>query len=439
VIRFELDKWSISSLDDLHKKGRLNLRPDWQRGKVWNERMKYDLIDTALRDWPMGLVMINVTDHVDPDGSEIEHYDVVDGQQRVSTLFAYRDGQDEWTKKAPARKRDFKPYSLLRQAQQVHFDEYKVAVALMREYEQDEILDVYSRLQNSKPLQLGEKVKGLPTEFKPMLRELTEHKIFRLAGGRHQQRDGHWNLAGQFFKSVYRDAPLDRQEFEKLQEFLRTEDFDEGKARQAQARTSTLMNFTCKVIEETIELDRSFEKVLQSPRPLKWLFAAVYILREKFAISGKEHLLAKGLLEYHRAKDAERTDEWNAYMNTGRTGRIDTDDVRACLEQMMNRMIVAADAVPNDPQRFFTPEQRLEIFKRASGKCEHCQVQLSKTNFHADHKHPYRFGGQTTVENGQALCTACNRKKSGSAGSREFFEMKARTAAPPPGAPPRRR
>jgi len=432
VFRFELDKWTVSLLYDLNKKGRLDVRPEWQRGKVWDDRMKYHLIDTVLRDWPMGLVMLSVTDHVDPDGSAMEQYDVVDGQQRITTVFEYRDGQEQWTKKAPPRIRDFVSYSSLKSAQQERFDEYKVAVALMREYEQDDILDVYSRLQNSRPLQLGEKVKALPTEFKPMLRELTEHKVFGLAGGRYRQRDAHWNLAGQFFKSVYLDAPLDRQEFDSLQEFLRREPFDDGRARKAQERTSALLNLTRKVIEEAIELDGSFEKVLQSVRPLKWLFAGVYALKEQFAVSGKEHLLAKGLLEYHRAKETESTDEWKAYMNTGRTGRVDTEDVRACLEQMMNRIILVAGVEPLDPQRFFTPQQREEIYQRAGGKCEHCLMKLSKTNFHADHKKAHRHGGPTTLENGQALCTACNRKKSGSMGSREFFEVKARDAAKPP-------
>ena len=327
MLRFELDKWSIAYLYDLQKKGRLNLQPEWQRSKVWNDRMKYDLIDTALKDWPMGLVMINVVDRVDAAGLEIEHYEVVDGQQRISTLFDYRDRSADWAKKAPRHSSDFVTYADLESVRQEHFDEYKVAVSLMREYEQDEILDVYSRLQNSKPLQLGEKVKALKTELKPILADLATHKIFGVGGGRLKVRDANWNLAAQFFKSVYRGSPLDRQEFENLQAFYRRGAFNMEKAKRAQKQTSTLLNFSNKVIVESIQLDRSFEKTFQSPRPLKWLFASVYILQEVYALSGKEHLLAKGLLEYHRARDSEGTDEWTAYVNTGRTGRVNTDDV----------------------------------------------------------------------------------------------------------------
>src|SRR5439155_13479998 len=174
---------------------------------------------TVANDWPMGLVMINVVEHVDEDLGTREYYEVVDSQQRVSTLFAYKDGQTDWSKKPP-KASDFEPYSQLAPAPQERFDEYKVAVALMRGYEQDEILDVYSRLQNSKPLKIGEKVKALRTEFKPYIRELTHHKLFTIAGKAHMVRDAHWNLASVFFKSCYRDNALDRQEYAHLEEFL---------------------------------------------------------------------------------------------------------------------------------------------------------------------------------------------------------------------------
>ncbi|MBI4302099.1 MAG: HNH endonuclease [Chloroflexi bacterium] len=146
------------------------------------------------------------------------------------------------------------------------------------------------------------------------------------------------------------------------------------------------------------------------------------LLNKRFALSGKEHLVAKGVIEYFRTKDVEGTDEWAAYLNTGRTGRIDTDDVRACLEQLMNRIIISAELVPLDPQRFFSQEQRVKIFENSGGKCAQCGIDLSKSNFHADHIVAHSLGGKTTVENGRALCTACNRKKGGSP---ELFEVSA--------------
>jgi hypothetical protein len=285
----------------------------------------------------------------------------------------------------------------------------------MYEYDESDILDVYSRLQRGKPLRIGEKVKALSTGFKPYITKLSDHKIFNVASGRHRVRDGHWNLASLFFKAVYRKDPLDRHEYPRLEVFLKNDKVDQGRAEKALDQTNKILNFQDKVIQEALGDDPKFDDTVASPRFMKWLFVALYLLMDRYSLAGKEHLVAAGVRTYYEAKDREGADEWAAYTNTGRSGRIDTDDVRACLEQLMNRIIIAADAEPLDPKRFFSQGQRDEIFSRSKRKCAHCEIDLSRTNFHADHVRPYIHGGPTTVENGQALCTACNRKKSGNA------------------------
>jgi hypothetical protein len=414
--RYELEKWQLGELYDLYKKGNIELHPDYQRSRVWSDEQRYELIYTAEREWPMGLLMFNVREEVDDDNVEVLNYDVVDGQQRTTTLFEYFDGV-EWGK-APAARQDFTPYKQLSQSAQARFDRYRVAVALMRDYEESDILEVYSRLQRGKPLVIGEKVKALNTGFHPFIEKLAKHRIFAIAGGRHRRRDGHWNLASLFFKSVYRNNPLDRHEYKYLDQFLRYEPVDARKAEKAQEETARVLTYEVKVIDELLAIDSGFD--LSSARVVKWLFVVLRLLMGRYALSGREHLAAKGVHEYFAAKDAEDTDEWKAYTNTGRSGKIDTDKVKECLEQLMNRIIIAAEAEPLDPQRFFTPDQRSEIFTKSNRECAHCKVHLSPTNFHADHVRPHTHGGPTTVDNGQALCTLCNRKKGGNP---ELFKL----------------
>ncbi|MFJ4791798.1 HNH endonuclease [Kitasatospora purpeofusca] len=66
--------------------------------------------------------------------------------------------------------------------------------------------------------------------------------------------------------------------------------------------------------------------------------------------------------------------------------------------------------IERDPQRFFSPSQRQVLYELAEGGCQRCSTELEE-GWHADHKVPWSVGGPTSIENGQALCDACNAKK----------------------------
>lgn len=61
-------------------------------------------------------------------------------------------------------------------------------------------------------------------------------------------------------------------------------------------------------------------------------------------------------------------------------------------------------------RRFFTRQQRAHLYRRAEGRCESCNVPLDH-GWHADHDTPWSQGGPTRVQNGRALCPACNLAK----------------------------
>lgn len=62
-------------------------------------------------------------------------------------------------------------------------------------------------------------------------------------------------------------------------------------------------------------------------------------------------------------------------------------------------------------KRFFSDEERGVIYEKSGGKCQSCGIELYGV-FEADHVIPYSKGGLTNADNGQALCSECNKRKS---------------------------
>ena len=74
----------VISLYNKHKKGNLILQPDFQRQYVWDSTKASKLIESAILQIPLPIVYLSE----EKDGKEY----VIDGQQRLTSFFAFIDG-----------------------------------------------------------------------------------------------------------------------------------------------------------------------------------------------------------------------------------------------------------------------------------------------------------------------------------------------------------
>lgn len=70
-----------------------------------------------------------------------------------------------------------------------------------------------------------------------------------------------------------------------------------------------------------------------------------------------------------------------------------------------------------DPRRSFTREEVTAVWIRQNRKCNECTREVPRDLIEGDHIVPWSTGGATSMDNLQALCVACNRRK----GIREGF------------------
>ncbi|NEQ66314.1 MAG: DUF262 domain-containing protein [Symploca sp. SIO2D2] len=80
---------TVSWFWDLYTRNLLELDPPYQRRSVWNQEYKDFFIDTVLNNYPAPAIFLY--QDITPEG--ISRYSVVDGKQRLSTLFEFAENQ----------------------------------------------------------------------------------------------------------------------------------------------------------------------------------------------------------------------------------------------------------------------------------------------------------------------------------------------------------
>lgn len=103
------------------REGKLVPRPEFQRRLVWSNKDKSEFLDTVLNSYPFPEIYV-AAGEVDVDSGEAKEM-LVDGQQRITTLFQYFTG-------APDLKlsKAVKPYVELEKPQKEAFLQYDVVV-----------------------------------------------------------------------------------------------------------------------------------------------------------------------------------------------------------------------------------------------------------------------------------------------------------------------
>jgi hypothetical protein len=191
---------SVKELLELRKANMLYANPEYQRGVVWTLAQKKRLVDSVLRGYPIPLIYLH---HIKKTVAKItnENFEVIDGQQRITALYDYSEGNfslfdpkaDEEEAKFPSFIKDMpcewggKRFDELDTETQQKLLNMPLAVVLVETDVANEARDLFIRLQAGMPLNSQEKRDAWPgnfTEFvlkvggKPQLAKYPGHEFF---------------------------------------------------------------------------------------------------------------------------------------------------------------------------------------------------------------------------------------------------------------------
>lgn len=387
----------------LHK-DRYKVDRTYQRAPgVWETWREQYLIDTILRGYSIPLIFIHKRD----DGEYI-----VDGQQRLLTIWEFRDDKLELSKRFSSdiiqENNGAGIYSELSDEYQDRFDSYPLAIAYLNDYNDKEIRSTFKRLQSGKPLSPGEKLNAYPGDIVPTMRSLGQHSFFEhtVAMGLHRYKS--YKLAATFLflesEGVRSISPTYIYDF-----------FENNKELDTSSRVYRKVRRTLNYLQG------AFRGKAGELRTQAWVVStyllASYLL-DHYAMQDQQDNFRDFIVQFYQ-KVAEVSELPNPEpelrkFNTAISRGTNNEETIKFRHQVLVRRFVK-QYVPQelDEQRIFTDEQKLAIFRRDGGRCQMCGKKLEFGNSHTHYHHidPYIKGGETEVENGLLVCQDCHLSK----------------------------
>lgn len=162
--------------------------PDWQRDKgLWDLQKKQNLIDSILRGWKLPkFYFVKISN--DP-----EEFEVVDGQQRLTTIFEFFDNELQLSDES-SKRYGGKYYNDLPQSVCDNFDDYEIEFDIIEDSKESDLKLFFQRLQDGLPLTSSEKLNSLHSKLRDFTKELSNHSFFKHKVYVNNKRFAHFDI-----------------------------------------------------------------------------------------------------------------------------------------------------------------------------------------------------------------------------------------------------
>tara|TARA_R100001369_G_scaffold10982_2_gene24332 strand:- start:2148 stop:3686 length:1539 start_codon:yes stop_codon:yes gene_type:complete len=259
-------------LDKLYsRRNRYELQPDYQRDKVWSKDGKQKLLDSILKQWDIPKVYLHVVDE--------ENFDVVDGQQRLSTVYEFYGNEIELSDDYSGEYGGLSYEDLPDKIKDL-FDDYEIDIVLIEDATEEELKELFARLQLGKALNSGEKLNAIHGNLRDFIKELIENKFFKKTISLKNTRHSHMSLAGQL--CILGIKGIDNLKFKDIESLLSSNVNFNSNSNQGKNITQIVNFLASSFYDET--------KIFKNKASITTLFALLITMKSNgFSLSQKEN------------------------------------------------------------------------------------------------------------------------------------------------------
>jgi hypothetical protein len=426
---------TVQEILNLKRSNMLYVNSEYQRGPVWNSAQKKKLIDSVLRGYPIPLIYL---DHIKTQvaGMQREDLEIIDGQQRINSLYEFKEGafklfdpiKDDKEARFPNFIKamrcpwagcnfDSLPLELKSKFLDTNMFVVKISTATPHEAR-----DLFIRLQAGVPLNAQEKRDAWPggfTEFvlkiggKPEIVRYQGHEFFsKLIGGqagsaRGKARQLCAQMAMLFFerrKNIHW-IDINAQSIDDF--YYKNLDFDPS-SQEAQRFVRVLDKLVDSLadsmrrklkVHEAIHLTLLVDSLLDDYTP-SW--------QNQLSVAFDKYVDC--INRDKRTRNTQTPGEfWTNYDAHTRTASGEAETIRLRHNFFSRKMFEFLSPLQLlDPDRLFGQLEREIIYYRDGKRCMFCKGDIPWADLEIHHVDAHSQGGRTTLENGRAAHRKCH-------------------------------
>lgn len=392
------EHWPLLTFKEYEKD--INPNPTYQRSAVWKPNQKQLLMDSILRKIDIPKIYLRETN------SNGFTYEIIDGQQRMRSLWEFLSSKFPLSEEAEQvligdKKFDVAEctYDMLPsklKLERIH--RYALDVVIIQQATEDEIADLFFRLNNGTPLKPAEVRNAMPGEMTKTVRELAQHSFFsKVSFGKF--RYAYDQVTAQMMMLELSGGQSD------IQDRLLSKMYAEYQKKIPKA----IVERMAQVLDIMDKLFPSKSRLLNRAQAVN-----VYLLISFLLSSNKlTKTFYTSFLAWYQQSEAKRLkkDEYKLYMTSAANSRRSIEERFKIVVMDFFSSFPAMATIQLDPKRIFDNDQKIQLYARDKGRCQSCPKTVGEFDWHADHVVAWIRGGKTTLENGQVLCVKCNLKK----------------------------
>jgi len=372
---------------------------------MWSPSKKQLLLDSIIKRLPIGTFILKKTEN--------HRFEVLDGQQRINAIFDFMEGKLVTSNTTKGFKEKNYDDLLHNPKLCAEFDAFEIFYDEIEGGEDQEIAEIFLRLQEGVPLNSAEKLNATLGKMRNFVFELSRHPLFKQIKIS-EFRFAHRLIAAQItlleHASVFDHTPY--PEFPNVR-FPELKGMYKMYELGLPPRLHKQIYGTLDLISKTLGSDA---RVIRKKSDLPLIYLLTSYLRKKYVLDFR--LLKEFIVKFFtqlalvRLKEGETAkNQHERYVELRKKG-LTHETFSERFRIILGLFLEEAPSIQlKDAKRSFDVGQKLAIYyNKNKRECQYCHKEVDWTDADFHHIIFHSKGGPTTVENGQLMHLVCHRE-----------------------------